>query len=134
MRCEQEDGALLTRNKPSFKRQVCSSNLNKRNTQFTWSVGWEEKGAWRGVSIPKVPPAHSLIDVWGSFKPRALSSEKQEKLWKEGPAEVFMGESAFSLGLKGTRHEQRKKRGLHDPVLIDAAYFSKAHRMVTYNP
>lgn len=74
------------------------------------------------------------MDVWGSFQPRALSSEKQEKIWKEGQAEIFMGESAFSLGLKGTSHEQRKKRGLHDPVLIDAAYFSKAHRMVTHNP
>ena len=44
-----------------------------------------------------------------------------------------MGESAFGWGLKDTRHEQRKKRGLHDAVLIDAAAFFKMHHIVTYN-
>lgn len=106
-------------------------NFNKRNTQFTWSGGREEKGPCREVSIPEVPD-NSLIDVWGSCTPRALSSEKQEKLWKEEQAEVFMGESAFGLGLKDTRHEQRRRGGF-TRGLIDAAAFFKMHDIVTYN-
>lgn len=72
-----------------------------------------------GRVCPSSSPDNNLIDVWVSFKTRALSSEKQENFWKEGHAEVFMQQSAFSLVLKGTRQEPRKKRGPHDPMLTD---------------
>lgn len=71
--------------------------------------------------------------MFGVFQMRALSSDKQEKVWKEEQADIFMGDSAFGLGLKDTRHEQRKKRRLHKAVLTAAAYVFKTHPAVTYN-
>lgn len=77
------------------------NNFNKSNIEFIWSSGWEEEGTCREVSAPEVAQATGLIRVQWTFKPRALSTEKQEKLWKEERGGVFMRESAFSLGLKG---------------------------------
>lgn len=74
--CEQE-GSLLAVNKQS---RGSINNFNRSNIPFIQSGGSEEEGACKEGSGPQVAQATGLIGVWWRFKPRALSSGKQEEL------------------------------------------------------